>query len=78
MKKIYLIAAFGIFGLLSTTSCKKFNCVCSVTYYDSNGSYVSSTTESHVVKSRGALRAQSKCNEYDEYSTNVEKSCSVY
>lgn len=78
MKKTYLIAAFGIFGLLSMTSCKKFTCVCDVTYYDSDGYYISSTTESHTVKARGIVRAQAKCIEYNEYTTNVDKSCGAY
>lgn len=77
MKRIYLIGALGILGLLSATSCKKYDCVCSVTFYDGNGSYVSSTTESHTVKARGILRAVSKCSEYSEYSTNIDKSCSI-
>lgn len=59
-------------GLFGTTSCKKYTCTCSVSTYDSNGSYIS-TTESHTVKARGVLRAESKCAAYN----NSNSSCSV-
>lgn len=72
MKKLYFLSVIGIIGLFGTTSCKKYSCNCTVSSYDSSGSYVT-TTETHIVKARGILRAESKCATY----SNSNSSCSV-
>ena len=72
MKKLYFLSILGIVGLFGTTSCKKYTCTCIVSSYDSSGYYVS-TTETHTVKARGVLRAESKCATYN----NSNSSCSV-
>lgn len=73
MKKLYFLSAIGFIGLFGTTSCKKYNCVCTISSYDSSGYYVS-TTETHTVKARGILRAESQCATY----SNSNASCSIY
>lgn len=73
MKKLYFLSVIAIIGLFGTTSCKKYNCVCTVSSYDTNGNYYS-TTETHTVKARGILRAESQCATY----SNSNASCSIY
>ena len=57
MKKIFLFA----FAALALASCKKYDCVCETDYYDYNGYYLYTTTETHTVKERTALRAELEC-----------------
>lgn len=65
MKKIILLA----FGGLALVSCKKYDCVCSTDYYDSNGYYVGTTETTYTVKGRTVVQAELECDDYETYDS---------
>ncbi len=66
-RKLFFFIACALFLM---TSCRKFSCECTTTYYDNNGYYLSSKTEKHIVKAMTIFRASSKCVELESNDTD--------
>lgn len=73
MKAKFFLVAIG--AVVAFSSCRKHTCECTTDVYDSQGSYQTTVTEKHTVKSMTTLRAMSKC---DDYETGSNTYCSLY
>lgn len=75
MKKVLLIGTVVFAGL---TSCRKYDCTCTTTVYDTNYNVIAETTDTEVIKARGVAQASTECYAKEYYSTYEDKSCSLY